>query len=1191
MKKRLIGSLLMGALLLSSTSVFVSCKDYDDDINKNSSSITALQEQVNVLEKALEQAKADAAAAHAALATMTSLEEEIARLKQELLQADADQKAELEAKIAALENMNPEDYMTKAEADARYLSQTEAANLVTAAALEQALADLKQAIAEGSAEKLNEVANQIAAIDTRLIVVESWQGRLEDLETALPICEQNIANQQKALQQLIDILLGRGDSAGADAVRAALDEIGDEAEGLDDATLDALRDLMNGISDVVDNVAPNANLITALVSHELKSIVLTPEYYIDGIEAITVPSLKNYPLWVLANNEYTPSNKSTDMLNVSLSGTANYHLNPSTANILGYKLSFYGNEATSIVTTRGGKKYVTADSTTITEDYLKNSALYNKATGILTVSFKAEMSELAKLSTDKLPMVALEMTKGDTIVTSDYALVKPFVYKNFVLADKWYLGKNRDGDANKHVDDWKQTDYDKINNEHLHTVWRELVQITDGTTHADAADAIKYAPTVQLLYTDTLDLSERVETHFDYTDVTDINEEHPIHGVLSPANFKALGLRYVYETVTYTVGNNKTDESAHIKVDENGCVVPYSVDESGKPSDPHNPASIGKLPIVRVRLVNNSNQTLAIGYYKIEIVDKAPEGDDDEKAPAGAAIPVPYSQNVYANCQDPGLDWTLTWAQVEALIYSQLKDFGVSKEEFERDYKLDVNSSDEAIQFDCTVSAGKYTYTTKTASNYIGVITEKADDHGLTTSVLNWKIDANTINKWAQTNAETKPEGGTTVKVTKNAIKTYVRYVNQKKDQDLHICFEIPVGKVYFAVGEVTSTKVLGYWYKQFSPVNATGNADAFEVGTGVKTPSTAANSNLLSSTEFTVDLHNNYLNNELKYELYDKTHFRSFENLPMYFELTIPNVDYKNAVEYPAKSNGEWSWTGNSGTEYTLKLNANKSAIQATSGSTTMNIIELNTAATGPDAGYITYLQNDFADDLLNGYSSNGVKGKEVGERQTITAFVKIVVEDGCYPLDLTGTEYFNVRFLRPLNLESVVEAVVDDAKNNDQYVELENLVKVVDWRNYECKNTNNDDAKTINKAFYDMQIRSDAAGFLTDLHLGSDARAAIKNALPKDGRITEKELTDMGATPTKNISGLVLDIVGAKNSTISDPNGTVLRYNYNGSVVGEFHIFVPVYLKYVHAQNAKSWQRGYAVITVGKTQGARQK
>jgi hypothetical protein len=48
MKKRLLSSLLLGALLVSSTSVFVSCKDYDDDISN-------LQQQIDVVNKTVEQ--------------------------------------------------------------------------------------------------------------------------------------------------------------------------------------------------------------------------------------------------------------------------------------------------------------------------------------------------------------------------------------------------------------------------------------------------------------------------------------------------------------------------------------------------------------------------------------------------------------------------------------------------------------------------------------------------------------------------------------------------------------------------------------------------------------------------------------------------------------------------------------------------------------------------------------------------------------------------------------------------------------------------------------------------------------------------------------------------------------------------------------------------------------------------------
>ena len=64
MKKRLIGTLLMGALFVSSTSVFVSCKDYDDDINNIvatkadktalEETKTALQNEINGLKTRLE---------------------------------------------------------------------------------------------------------------------------------------------------------------------------------------------------------------------------------------------------------------------------------------------------------------------------------------------------------------------------------------------------------------------------------------------------------------------------------------------------------------------------------------------------------------------------------------------------------------------------------------------------------------------------------------------------------------------------------------------------------------------------------------------------------------------------------------------------------------------------------------------------------------------------------------------------------------------------------------------------------------------------------------------------------------------------------------------------------------------------------------------------------------------------------
>ena len=57
MKRTYLSALLMGALTIASVSTFTSCKDYDDDINMNTSQIKDLQEQLKTLQTALDQAK------------------------------------------------------------------------------------------------------------------------------------------------------------------------------------------------------------------------------------------------------------------------------------------------------------------------------------------------------------------------------------------------------------------------------------------------------------------------------------------------------------------------------------------------------------------------------------------------------------------------------------------------------------------------------------------------------------------------------------------------------------------------------------------------------------------------------------------------------------------------------------------------------------------------------------------------------------------------------------------------------------------------------------------------------------------------------------------------------------------------------------------------------------------------------
>src|SRR5574344_2030889 len=94
MKKRILSSLLMGALFVASMSTFTSCKDYDDDINSNKDAISSLQETVTKLQTALDQAKSDATTAHATFATKVALNDTASAIRAAATQAANSAKAD-----------------------------------------------------------------------------------------------------------------------------------------------------------------------------------------------------------------------------------------------------------------------------------------------------------------------------------------------------------------------------------------------------------------------------------------------------------------------------------------------------------------------------------------------------------------------------------------------------------------------------------------------------------------------------------------------------------------------------------------------------------------------------------------------------------------------------------------------------------------------------------------------------------------------------------------------------------------------------------------------------------------------------------------------------------------------------------------------------------------------------------------
>ncbi|AVM52577.1 hypothetical protein JN06_01558 [Bacteroides zoogleoformans] len=140
MNKKYLSVILFGALMTASTSLFTSCKDYDDDIKNlqeqvdKKASLEQLTAQVTTLQNSINDAKSEATAAKTAAETAKTEAKkaldkananqggvtaaELAALKEALEKADKDLKAQID-KLATLEKLSAEVTALKKEMDSK----------------------------------------------------------------------------------------------------------------------------------------------------------------------------------------------------------------------------------------------------------------------------------------------------------------------------------------------------------------------------------------------------------------------------------------------------------------------------------------------------------------------------------------------------------------------------------------------------------------------------------------------------------------------------------------------------------------------------------------------------------------------------------------------------------------------------------------------------------------------------------------------------------------------------------------------------------------------------------------------------------------------------------------------------------------------------------------------------------------
>lgn len=242
MRKKFVTVALLGTLIFTSTN-FVGCTDYDDDINK-------LQEQVDALKsisisdlasqlQSLKDANSNLTTANA------KMEAAIAEIK-----ANIDALKEADKTLTSLVNGKVDQATYQAAINALNDKCSDLSSKVAAlAALETAVNDLKANKADNSAvEELKKAVEKLQTVDS-------------DFAARIGKLENTIANMNT-------VLAGKADQTTVDALAKSIEELKTSVAGIDTKIATALAPLQASIAKLQEDLAKKADAATVAADIE-----------------------------------------------------------------------------------------------------------------------------------------------------------------------------------------------------------------------------------------------------------------------------------------------------------------------------------------------------------------------------------------------------------------------------------------------------------------------------------------------------------------------------------------------------------------------------------------------------------------------------------------------------------------------------------------------------------------------------------------------------------------------------------------------------------------------------------------------------------------------------------------------------------------------------------------------------------
>lgn len=746
---------------LGATLTFFGCqKDYTQDINKVREDLTAQLEQlesdltgaINSVKEEAQQyadaaeqaakdyadAVADAKAAEALAAAQEYADNAAAKaaadVKAELLTEIQSQVADALKEAKEYTDEQIDEVWTEVDA----LEADIAALTGRVSTLEKDFDALRKDVNELQ-KNMSDAQLRIAALEefktsaeSRLKALEEFQATVEPWMENVDTELANLKAADEALQDSIDNFrkeyaekIAQIDSTLTE-LRGLIEQLQEDVEALegdveriDDvlskygARLDAIEEDIREINEALVDLA-------AKIGDRLTSISLIPETYVDGIPAISIPSIV-YQTSLSVDDE-TEEMVYSDIYEIWSTARdyayVRYHLSPAHVTVDGLKSAEYLIEKAQNVT----KAYVDNDILSIDFDNLE-------------VNDRNELVVPVK----KVNSSSLCFETGESLNEFNYLFYSAALQLG--IADELLLEGEKEANV---VSEYSMVIEEPhiIHIAPLRDDSREIHGYECETFYYSYEEAQESEPAAFVNFDSELDLYTMVTScihniNSDLADPDDMPlswlknylEDEGTEAAIDELRELGFEFRFIIPTVPFEIGDEKTDQQAFIKFKDGSDAVVVST----VPGEYiNNEAAVGRTPVIRVELIdtNNDNEIVDVQWFKIRWVKQTIPAID-----LGNVADFDY----VLGCTD--FSGSLNWKQINQYVLARLgvedgNVTGISHKEFVDYYMQEGN---ENITWEAVNDEFEETETDITFNWDVN------PDENPTTSVLTWNMTVEQI--------------------------------------------------------------------------------------------------------------------------------------------------------------------------------------------------------------------------------------------------------------------------------------------------------------------------------------------------------------------------------------------------------------------------------------------------------------